>query len=218
MKRHSPSAARNKGPIGDVLSLWLPPRGVVLEIASGSGEHAVEFAGRFPMLSWQPSDPDPAALASIAAWQAEAGLDNLRPPIQLDAAAAYWPVERAEALLAKDLPPDSDDLQKSVFYDACICINMIHISAWAATVGLFRGCAKILSTGAPLILYGPYVEDDVETALSNLAFDLSLKERNPEWGLRNLADVDQVATEYGFRRTRRLTMPANNLTLIYHKG
>lgn len=197
MKRHSPSAARNKGPIGDVLSLWLPPRGLVLEIASGSGEHAVEFAGRFPMLSWQPSDPDPAALASIAAWQAEAGLDNLRPPIQLDAAAAYWPVERAEALLA---------------------INMVHISPWQASLGLFAGAARLLPMGGPLILYGPYLEQGVETAPSNLAFDQSLKARNADWGLRDVAEVQAAAASVGLELCQECAMPANNLMLLFRKA
>lgn len=197
MKRHSPSAARNKGPIGDVLSLWLPPRGLVLEMASGSGEHAVEFAARFPLLSWQPSDPDPAALASIAAWQAEAGLDNLRPPIQLDAAAAHWPVERAEALLA---------------------INMVHISRWQASLGLFAGAARLLPMGGPLILYGPYLEQGVETAPSNLVFDQSLKARNADWGLRDVAEVQAAAAEGGLKLCQKYAMPANNLMLLFRKA
>lgn len=197
MKRHAPATARNSGPIAAVLESELPPSGTVLEIASGSGEHAVFFARRFPHLSWQPSDREPDALASIAAWREEGHTANLLPPIELDASSPPWPIERA---------------------DAVVCVNMVHISEWAATEGLFRGCAKLLPRGAPLILYGPYIEDDVEPAPSNLAFDRSLKERNPEWGLRNLADMDRLADQRGFSRTRRVEMPANNLVLIYRKG
>ena len=193
-KRHAPATLRNRDAIAAVLADWLPPSGTVLEVASGSGEHVVHFAAAFPHLHWQPSDPDPAGLTSIAAWRAEAGLANVAPPVALDAAASDWPVERADAIL---------------------CINMVHISPWEATLGLFAGAARLLAPGAPLILYGPYLEDGVETASSNLAFDRSLKERNPEWGLRNAADVDEVAAEFGFERTRRVEMPANNLTLVY---
>ena len=196
MKRRAPATARNSAPIAAVLHNELPASGTVLEIASGSGEHALFFADRFPDLTWQPSDPDPDALASIAAWRDERGLANLRPPLQLDASAPNWPVKRADAL---------------------VCINMIHISAWEASVGLFRGGSSVLARGAPLILYGPYLEDDIETAPSNLAFDRSLKERNPAWGLRNVSQIDGVAAERGFERTGRHEMPANNLMLIYRR-
>lgn len=197
MKRHAPAAARNGGPIADVLAQELPESGTVLEIASGSGEHALFFAERFPGLAWQPSDPDPDALASIAEWRGEQGPANLRPPLQLGASAPDWPVKRADAL---------------------VCINMIHISEWEATVGLFRGCAKFLAGQAPIILYGPYLEDDVETAPSNLAFDRSLKDRSPAWGLRKVADVDRVAAEFDYERANRYAMPANNLTLVYRRN
>jgi len=196
VKRRAPATARNSAPIAAVLHNELPASGTVLEIASGSGEHALFFADRFPDLTWQPSDPDPDALASIAAWRDERGLANLRPPLQLDASAPNWPVKRADAL---------------------VCINMIHISAWEASVGLFRGGSSVLARGAPLILYGPYLEDDIETAPSNLAFDRSLKERNPAWGLRNVSQIDGVAAERGFERTGRHEMPANNLMLIYRR-
>ncbi|MXO67715.1 DUF938 domain-containing protein [Altererythrobacter marinus] len=198
MKRHAPAAARNSGPIADVLAQELPESGTVLEIASGSGEHALFFAERFPGLAWQPSDPDPDALASIAAWRDEQGPANLRPPLPLDARKPNaWPVTRADALL---------------------CINMVHIGEWEATVGLFRGCAKFLAGQAPIILYGPYLEDDVETAPSNLAFDRSLKDRNPAWGLRKVADVDSVAAEFDYERANRYEMPVNNLTLVYRRN
>ena len=195
-RRHAPATERNRDAIAAVLADWLPVRGTVLEVASGSGEHAVHFAAAFPMLTWQPSDPDPAALASIAAWSCDAALPNLLPPLMLDAGASEWPSSHADAVL---------------------CINMVHISPWTATVGLFRGCAKVLSAGAPLILYGPYIEDDVETAPSNLAFDRSLKERNPEWGLRNLDEVKAAAAGAGFEFAERRAMPANNLMLLFRR-
>ena len=193
-KRESPAAQRNRAPIADVLADELPETGLVLEIASGTGEHAVHFAQAFPALTWQPSDPDPQARASIAAYVEDAGLANLRPPVVLDAASPDWPVAQADVVL---------------------CVNMVHISPWDASEGLFAGAGRVLADGAPLILYGPYIEADVETAASNLAFDHSLKDRNPAWGLRDIADVDQLAGKHGFTRTRRVAMPANNLMLCY---
>lgn len=196
-KRHAPATLRNRDAIVAVLAEWLPPAGTVLEVASGSGEHIVHFAAAFPHLDWQPSDPDPDALTSIAAWSAEAGLANLAPPLMLDAASPDWPPASADALL---------------------CINMVHISPWSATPGLFAGAARLLPAGAPLILYGPYVEADVPTAESNLAFDASLRARNPEWGLRDTADVKAAATTAGFALTERRAMPANNLMLLFRYG
>lgn len=196
-KRHAPATLRNRDAIVAVLAEWLPPAGTVLEVASGSGEHIVHFAAAFPHLDWQPSDPDPDALTSIAAWSAEAGLANLAPPLMLDAASPDWPPASADALL---------------------CINMVHISPWSATPGLFAGAARLLPAGAPLILYGPYVEADVPTAESNLVFDASLRARNPEWGLRDTADVKAAATTAGFALTERRAMPANNLMLLFRYG
>ncbi|MBX7541060.1 DUF938 domain-containing protein [Qipengyuania sphaerica] len=196
MKRHAPATARNSGPIADILTKELPLTGLVLELASGTGEHAVFMARQFPEITWQPTDPDPDALDSAASWAREAGLDNVGPPLEIDARMEAWPVERA---------------------DAVVCINMIHISPWAATEGLFRGAARILDQGAPLITYGPYFEDDVESAPSNLAFDESLKHRNPDWGIRNVAQLDELAAETGMIRTARYTMPANNLTLVFRR-
>lgn len=196
-RRQAPAAARNRDPILAVLREALPPSGLVLELASGTGEHAVHFAKALPGVLWQPSDPDAGARESIAAWREAAALPNLLPPLALDAAAQSWPVAAA---------------------DAIVCINMVHISDWTATVGLFKGCAKVLAPEAPLILYGPYIEDGIDTVASNMEFDRSLKERNPEWGLRNVADMDKVAAEFGFERTTRAEMPANNLMLIYRKG
>ena len=194
MKRHAPAAERNREPIAAVLTGELPQAGLVLEVASGTGEHAVHFARTYPHLQWQPSDPDPDALASIAAWREEAGLANLLPPLLLDAAGPDWPLARADAVL---------------------CINMVHISPVAATEGLVAGAARLLAEDAPLVLYGPYLEAEVETVPSNLEFDASLKARNPEWGLRQVEWLDALAGKAGFRRTRRVAMPANNLTLVY---
>jgi hypothetical protein len=197
-KRHAPATERNREPIAEVLARELPPQGRVLEVASGTGEHAVFFAARFPALAWQPSDPDEAALASIAAYRGDYQGDNLAAPLLLDAAApAGWPVSEAAAIL---------------------CINMVHISPWQATEGLFAGAAQILGgKNLPLILYGPFFEQGVETAPSNLEFDASLRQRNPHWGIRDAEKLDRLAVSHGLARTARYAMPANNLMLIYRR-
>jgi SAM-dependent methyltransferase len=195
-RRSAPAALRNREPIGDLLEEWLPKAGLVLEIASGTGEHAAYFAARFAQLEWQPSDVDPDALASIAAWRAAAGLPNLREPIELDAAAP-WPIEHADAVLS---------------------INMVHISPWASALGLIAGAARVLPIGAPLILYGPWLKDDLPTSPSNLAFDADLKRRNPEWGLRRVEDFASAAASGGFELADTRTMPANNLMLLLRRG
>jgi hypothetical protein len=177
-----------------VLRDVLAERGTVLEVASGTGEHVVHFAAAFPQLAFQPSDPDPDALASIEAWRAEAGLGNVLAPVRLDAAADEWPVDRADAIL---------------------CINMVHISPWAATVGLMRGAGRLLPEGGPLVLYGPYRRMGVPTAPSNEAFDESLRSRDPEWGLRKLEDVTAEAQANGLALERIVEMPANNLTAVF---
>lgn len=197
MKRSAPATERNREPILAVLLETLPERGTLLEIASGTGEHAVYFAGRFPSLLWQPSDPDPDALESIRAWRVEAGLENLLEPIRLDAAAGTWPVGSADAIL---------------------CVNMVHISPWTATEGLIRGAARLLPAGAPLVLYGPYRRSGVPTAASNEAFDASLKARNPLWGLRDLEAVEAEAAGNGLRLDRVVEMPANNLTAVFRRA
>ena len=197
MKQYAPAAARNREPIAAVLAGVLPQAGVVLEVASGAGEHAVHFARAFPRLQWQPSDPETAARDSIESWRLEENLANLRAPLALDAEEGEWPIAQA---------------------DAVVSINMVHISPWEAAEGLFAGAARVLPPEAPLVLYGPYLEDAVATAPSNLAFDASLKARNPAWGLRRIEDVDALAAQHGFRRTARVEMPANNLTLTYRKG
>ncbi|MEO0464546.1 MAG: DUF938 domain-containing protein [Pseudomonadota bacterium] len=195
MKRHAPATFRNREAILALLRAELPDAGTVLEVAAGSGEHAVFFARALPDTQWLPSDPSQEALDSIAEYRAEAGVPNLRAPLALDASVVEWPVSEA---------------------DAIVCINMVHISPWAATQGLMAGAARILSgTNMPLILYGPYFEQEVVPAPSNLDFDASLKARNPEWGIRNLEDMDALAQRYGLARTARHEMPANNLTLVY---
>ncbi|WP_338240590.1 DUF938 domain-containing protein [Aurantiacibacter hainanensis] len=194
-KNHAPATQRNREPIREVLERELPEAGgLLLEIAAGTGEHAVYLSRAFPQWQWQPTDPDPDALASIAAWRAEEGGANLLPPLQLDASAPDWPVESADAIL---------------------CVNMTHISPWAATVGLFEHAESLLKDGGPLIIYGPFLEDCVETVASNRDFDASLKARNPEWGLRNGRDLDELAILNGMQRVRRVEMPANNLVLVY---
>lgn len=195
-RRHAPATVRNRDAIAAVLRAELPASGLVLEVASGSGEHAVHFAAALPGLDWQPTDPDPAALASIEAWRAEAGLSNLRAPLMLDAAATDWPVGTVAAVL---------------------CINMTHISPWDATVGLFTQSGKLLPHSGPLVLYGPYFRKDREAAPSNLAFDESLKARHAQWGVRWLEDVTELAEGQGFILAAVHDMPANNLTLIYRR-
>lgn len=195
-RRHAPAASRNRDPILTVLREVLPPAGLVLEVASGTGEHAVHFARSLPHLEWQPTDPDPAALASIAAWREAEALPNLRSPLMLDAAEPRWPLDRA---------------------DAVVCINMIHISPWKATLGLMAGAGRILSSGAPLVLYGPFRREGHPLEPSNADFDLSLKARDPRWGLRLLGDVGAAAEAQGLTFERFVPMPANNLSVIYRK-
>jgi SAM-dependent methyltransferase len=192
-RRSSPAALRNRAPILAVLQNHLPPQTAhVLEIASGTGEHAVFMAQKLPHLVWQPSDPDAANRASIAAYRDESGLANLKAPVELDTTAATWPVASC---------------------DAIYCANMVHIAPWQATVGLLAGAKRTLKSGGVLVLYGPFIEDDVPTAESNLAFDADLRMRNPAWGLRRLADVAAAAA--GFDAPQRIAMPANNLCLVF---
>jgi hypothetical protein len=196
-RRSAPAALRNREPIAEILSEWLPERGLVLEIASGTGEHAAYFASRFPNLEWQPSDVHQDALRSIEAWRDASGQPNIREPLMIDSAAADWPIDAADTLLN---------------------INMAHISRWAAALGLLRGAARILPAGAPLILYGPWLKEDIETAPSNLAFDRQLKERDPEWGLRRVEDFVAAARPHGLELADTRRMPANNLMLLLRRG
>ena len=195
--RSAPAAQRNREPIAAVLADWLPATGVVLEIASGTGEHATFLAQRFPDLQWQPSDSNDDALASIAAWREQAALANVLEPVALDAALPVWPTERV---------------------DAIVCINMVHISPWASALGLLDGAARLLPTGAPLILYGPWLVDGFETAPSNLAFDADLKRRDPRWGLRSLTEYSAEAGRRGLVFEQQRDMPANNVMLLFRRG
>ena len=198
MKRHAPAAARNRDPILEALKDVLPSSGKVLEIGSGSGEHALHFAENLPAIHWQPSDPDPDQLASIAAHRSEAGLPNLLEVVRLDARDADW-------------GPAAADLS------AIVCINVIHISPWETAVGLFSGAERYLPDGAALVTYGPYRFDGVFTAPSNETFDLGLRERNPSWGVRDLADLRNLATEHGLAHEQILPMPANNHVLVFRR-
>jgi SAM-dependent methyltransferase len=187
-RRSAPAALRNREPIADVLADWLPASGLVLEVASGTGEHAVYFAERFPQLDWQPTDLHPEALSSVTAWRDAAALPNVREPLLLDAAADTWPIDRADAVLS---------------------INMVHISPWTSALGLIAGAARLLRPGAPLILYGPWLKGDIPTVPSNLAFDADLRARDPEWGLRRVEDFAEAARE-NFKLADIRQMPANN--------
>lgn len=193
---YAPSVARNRDPILEVLRSVLPARGEVLEIASGSGEHAVHFAMHLPDLIFQTSDADARARESITAWIESSGLANVNPPLALDAARAPWPIDRA---------------------DAVVCINMIHISPWSSTEGLVAGAASILPPGAPLFLYGPYKREGAHTASSNAEFDASLRAKNVEWGVRDLEAVAACAVAHGFTGPEIVEMPANNLSLIFRR-
>ena len=194
MKLSSPAAQRNREPIAAVLADWLPDSGLVLEVASGSGEHVVHFAQAFPQLEWQPSDPDPQALLSIEAWRTDSGLANLREPVILDASAETWPVDAAEAVLN---------------------INMVHISPWAAALGLLDGAARVLAPGGKLILYGPWTVEGFQTAPSNIAFDADLKRRNPAWGLRKVEEFAAEAEKRDLLLADQREMPANNRMLLF---
>jgi SAM-dependent methyltransferase len=196
VRRQAPATERNRDAILEVLRGVLPPTGLVLEIASGTGQHAVHFAAAMPGLTWQPSDPDADARASIAAWTAHAGLGNVRAPLALDVTQSPWPVERA---------------------DAMVCINMIHISPWTAAQALFAGAGRLLGEGGVLYLYGPYRRYDDHTAPSNAAFDAQLRATNPAWGVRDMEAVIALGEAVGLRCDEPVAMPANNFSLIFRK-
>jgi len=197
----SPAARRNRDPILAVLRRMLPAQGAVLELASGSGEHAVWLAAHLPGLLFQPSDPDPASRASISAWIAHEGLPNVRAPLAVDAADEDWtlPGEIAERLVA------------------ILCINMTHVAPWQATLGLLRGAGRMLRSGGVLYLYGPYKREGRDTAPSNAAFDASLRARDPAWGVRDLEDVVAAAGRAGLVVASVEEMPANNLSVVFRK-
>ena len=194
---YHPHVARNREPILDVLRRVLPPRGLVLEVASGSGEHAAFFADALPSVSWQPTDIDAQALASMAAFRASAGVPNLLAPAQLDVTSAQWPIDRA---------------------DAIVNCNMIHISPWAACEGLIAGAGRVLPPGGVLYLYGPYRIDGRHTAPSNAEFEVYLRGQNAAWGIRDLAEVTDLAARHGLTLAETVPMPANNLSVIFRRA
>lgn len=195
MKQHAPATERNRDAIREVLARELPEAGTVLEIASGSGQHAVAFAAALPAVTWQPTDPDPTSLASIAAWRAEAALPNLRAPILLDVTQVPWPIEQV---------------------DAIVCINMVHIAPWEAALALFAGAGRLLAPGALLYLYGPYRFDGT-TSPSNESFDRSLRSRDPRWGVRDVRELGTAAAEHGLVMRGAVAMPANNHSLLFRR-
>jgi SAM-dependent methyltransferase len=196
VKQTAAATARNREPIRAVLAEYLATRRRVLEIASGTGEHAVHMARAFPEVTWQPTDVEPAALASIAAWRDEAGLPNLLAPIELDVCyGAPW--------------PDSDVI---------VCINMVHISSWAASLGLFDGAGRTLPPNGILYMYGPYRFDGELAPASNVEFDRWLRERNPDWGVRDIRDLRAAAEPHGLMLETIVAMPANNHSLIFRRG
>jgi hypothetical protein len=196
LRLSSPAALRNRDLILDAIREHLPRQGLILEIASGSGQHCVRFGEALPGHVIQPSDPDPRARASIDAWIAASGVTNVRAAIALDASARVWPLAEADAIL---------------------CFNMIHIAPWAATLGLLAGAARLLQQAAPLILYGPCKRGGMHTSDSNAAFDRDLRKENPDWGVRDFETVEAAAIAEGFRLAAVTQMPANNLALVFTK-
>ncbi len=196
----SPSAARNRGPILEVLTRVLPKKVIVLEIGSGTGEHAVCFAKALPRLVWLPSDPDAASLASIEAWISTEGLANVRAPVALDVRRGIWGVE-------DDAP-----------FDAMISLNMVHIAPWEAALGLLAGAGRLLGPDGVLFFYGPFMLGGTHTATSNAAFDADLKRREPRWGVRDVDDLVGEAAPHGLELSEKVEMPANNLSLVFVKA
>jgi SAM-dependent methyltransferase len=194
--RTAPAAARNRGPILQVLRDCLPPSALVLEIGSGTGEHAVWFSSALHTLTWQPTDQDPEALKSIAAWRERAGLANLLPPLPLDASAETWPIAQADVVIA---------------------INIVHIAPWTTVQGLIAGAARVLTSGGLLFLYGPFREGGMHTAASNAAFDADLRARNPSWGVRDLEEITVLASLHRFEAPIKIAMPANNLSVVFRR-
>jgi hypothetical protein len=195
-RRFAPSTQRNREPILAVLRRVLPATGLVLEVASGSGEHAVFFAGALPGIVWQPSEPDADNRASIAAWTSQSALPNVRPPLALDVTDETWPLQRADALVS---------------------INMVHIAPWTACEGLMRGAGRLLAAGAPLYMYGPFHRGGKPTAPSNEAFDRGLRAKNPAWGVRDLEAVAEEAARHGLALDEIVEMPSNNFSLVFRK-
>jgi SAM-dependent methyltransferase len=196
-RRHAPAAERNRQPILEVLARVLPERGEILEIASGTGQHAAYFAAALPSLVWQPSERDADAFASIAGWSESEKLQNVRPPLRIDVTEEPWPVGQFAGI-----------------FNA----NMIHIAPWAVGPALLRGAGRHLVAGGVLVMYGPYRIGGQHTAPSNAAFDLDLRARDPAWGVRDLEAVVEVAGEHGLALVERVAMPANNQTLVFRRS
>lgn len=195
-QRHAPATLRNRDAILEVLRNILPASGKILEVASGTGEHIVYFADKFTHLKFQPSDLNIDYIRSISIWAQSANLKNIEEPIVLDAERFDWNISDVAAIL---------------------CINMVHISPWEATIGLFRNAIKLLPVGSPLYIYGPFIREGFVTAESNLAFEASLKSRNLQWGIRRVDEMDALAEKSGLERDLLIEMPANNLSLVYRK-
>jgi hypothetical protein len=205
-RQYAPATQRNQAPILEVLLQVLPPAGTVLEISSGTGEHAVFFAPRLGPRRWLPSDPNPVARESIAAWRRHHPTENLYSPIALDARDEVWSVEQPEL---QQIELEQHPIR------AIVNINMIHIAPWSACLGLLAGARRILPAGGVLYLYGPYKQGGKHTAASNAAFDQSLQVQNPEWGVRNLEDVIAAAQTQNLTLLRTVAMPANNLSVVF---
>lgn len=200
---HSSAAERNRQPILQLLHTLLAPHGTALEIASGTGQHIAHFAAALPGWTWQPSDAAPENLDAIAQWCADAGVRNVRAPVLLDVLDAHWPSSAAPF---------------SAPFDLMYCANMLHIAPWACCAGLMQGAACHLAPQGKLVTYGPYLEDGVATAPSNLDFDASLRQRNPAWGIRHLNDVSAAAAQAGLRLSQRHALPSNNLLLVFERA
>ncbi|MCC5888364.1 MAG: DUF938 domain-containing protein [Gammaproteobacteria bacterium] len=201
LRRDAPAFHRNVAPIRALLLEWLDGRrGDVLEIGAGTGQHAVAFAAALPDLRWWPTDPGAAQLDSIEAWRAHGGGANLEAPFILDASVPDWGIEKRG--LAAEL-------------SAIVSLNVIHISPWRVSEGLFAGAGRYLAAGGLLILYGPFCRDGVHTAPSNAAFDADLRRRDPDWGIRDIADLERLAAGHGLELRRIEPMPANNFTLVF---
>ncbi len=198
---NAPATQRNRAPILEILRQILPPTGAILEISSGTGEHAVFFAPQLAPRRWLPSDPSAEARESIAAWRSTDPCPYLDPPIDLDASAPHWPIESDPALLAE--------------IGAIVNINMIHIAPWSACLGLMAGASRILPPGGILYLYGPFKQNGQHTAPSNADFDNSLRLRDPAWGVRDLEEVLSIAADRGLNLVQTYPMPANNLSVVF---
>ena len=200
---HSPAAERNQAPILAVLLTLLPASGRALEVASGTGQHAAHFAAALPGWQWQPTDLDDAGFDAIRGWAQRAGARNVEAPRRLNAQDAVWP---------------SDGTPFSKPFDLIYAANLLHISPWPCCAGLMAGAARHLTPDGLLVVYGPFIEDDVPTAPSNLTFDADLRRRHPAWGLRQLDEVQRTAQAAGLQLTQRHALPANNLLLVFERG